>query len=78
MSGPRAPGPNSPQQRGLQLSEQRAIFLAGDAVALTGSVAVALWTWSITAGSTFDWSFTQERIAWFVAVPVWLLALSPS
>jgi len=63
---------------GLQPSEQRALLVAGDAVALAAGIVVSLWTWSITAGFPFSIWFVWERAAWFLAVPTWLVALAPS
>ena len=65
-------------RRGLQRSEHRALLVAGDIAALSVGLAMSLWTWSITVGFAFTWAFVQERAAWFVAVPVWMLALAPS
>ena len=65
-------------RRGLQRSEQRILLLTGDMAALGTAVLLSLWTWSITAGLSFDWSFVEGRAAWFLAVPVWMLALLAS
>ena len=65
-------------RRGLQRSEHRALLVTGDVVALSVGLAISLWTWSITAGLPFSWAFVHERAAWFLAVPVWMLALAPS
>ena len=64
-------------RRGLLRSEHRALLVAGDALALGVGVSLALWTWSITAGVAFTWTFVQERAAWFLALPVWVLAVAP-
>ena len=64
--------------RGLQRSEHRALLVAGDVAALIVGLAISLWTWSITAGFSFTWPFVQERAAWILAVPVWMLALAPT
>lgn len=65
-------------RRGLQRSEHRAVLVVGDIVALSLGLTVAFWTWSITAGFPFNWDFVQLRAAWFLALPVWMLALVPS
>ena len=52
--------------------------MVGDVAALSVGLAMSLWTWSITAGFSFSWAFVQERTAWFLAVPVWMLAIAPS
>ena len=70
--------PRRGSRRGLQRSEHRALLVAGDIAALSVGLAISLWTWSITAGISFGWAFVQERAAWFLAVPVWMLALAPS
>ena len=62
--------------RGLQRSEHRWLLAAGDIAALIVGVTLSLWTWSITAGFAFTWAFLQERAAWFLAVPVWMLVLA--
>ena len=65
-------------RRSLQRSEHRALLLTGDIAALSAGVALSLWAWSVTAGFAFTWVFVQERAAWFLAVPVWMLALATS
>lgn len=57
-------------------SERRLLLLTADLVAAVAAVLLALWTWSLTAGFDFNWSFVAERSLWFLAVPVWLLSLS--
>ena len=64
--------------RGLQYSEHRALLLTGDFIALAVGVTTSLWLWSITAGPSFTWAFVQDRVAWFLAIPAWVLALAPS
>ena len=39
---------------------------------------LALWTWSITAGSPYDLAFLRARAVWLLAVPVWLVLLIPT
>ena len=73
-----AVAPKRSTRPSLQRSEHRALLLIGDVVALSVGVILSLWTWSITAGLSFTWVFVQERAAWFVAVPAWMLALAPS
>ena len=63
---------------GLRRSEHRALLVAGDIVALSGGVVMSLWVWSIMAGHSFSLTFVEERVAWFLAVPVWLLVLVPA
>lgn len=64
--------------RPLRRAERSIALLLGDAFALTGAVALALWTWSLTAGFPFDSSFIASRAVWFASVPVWLAALAPT
>lgn len=56
-------------------SERRLLLFTVDAVAALAAVLLSLWTWSITAGFEFNWAFIDRRAAWFLAVPVWVLAL---
>ena len=39
---------------------------------------LAMWTWSLTAGVAFSWDFISLHAIWFVAVPIWVTALSPT
>ncbi|MDQ3068752.1 MAG: sugar transferase [Acidobacteriota bacterium] len=57
-------------------SERRLLLLVADLLAAIIAVALALWTWSITSGFDFNASFIEERATWFVAVPIWVIALS--
>lgn len=57
-------------------SERRLLLLVADSVAALLAVALALWTWSITAGFDFNWLFVSGRARWFLAVPVWVFALT--
>src|SRR5688500_8870393 len=57
-------------------SERRLLLLGADAIAAVVAVVVSLWTWSLTAGYEFNWTFVSDRKWWFLAVPVWVLALS--
>jgi exopolysaccharide biosynthesis polyprenyl glycosylphosphotransferase len=64
--------------RPLRSSERRVALLAGDGLAVTIAVLLALWTWSITAGFPFEPGFVRLHLLWLVAVPLWLLLLLPS
>ena len=75
---PAVTAPHGRIRRGLQRSEHRALLVVGDIGALGVGLVISLWTWSITAGFSFTWAFVQERAMWFLAVPVWMLALAPS
>jgi hypothetical protein len=57
--------------RPLRPSERRFVFAISDAIAAALAVALAMWTWSITAGLPFSPTFVQARLWWFVAVPIW-------
>jgi exopolysaccharide biosynthesis polyprenyl glycosylphosphotransferase len=50
----------------------------GDGLAVTIAVLLALWTWSLTAGFPFDPAFLRARVAWMLAVPLWLVLLLPT
>ena len=54
------------------------LLALSDAVYATAAVPLAMWTWSLTAGAAFSWSFIREHAIWFVAVPIWVTALSPT
>lgn len=62
--------------RGLQPSEHRALLALGDACAATAAVVVALWLWSIPAGSRFSIEFVTGHAWWFLAAACWLAAAS--
>src|SRR5262245_37148552 len=68
------PAPRRVLTRRLQPSEHRALLAAGDAVAATAAVLIALWLWSIPAA----WRFPRGLIAghewWFAAAVLWLVA----
>lgn len=57
-------------------SERQLLLFTADALAALAAVLLALWTWSMTAGYEFSWRFIDRRAAWFLAVPIWLLAIS--
>jgi exopolysaccharide biosynthesis polyprenyl glycosylphosphotransferase len=57
-------------------SERRMLMFWADLTAAVAAVVLSLWTWSITSGIEFSWAFIDRRAAWFLAVPVWVLALS--
>ena len=60
--------------RRLQMVEHRAVLAAGDAIAATAAVGVALWLWSIPAGWEFSSKTIADRAWWFAAVPLWMIA----
>ncbi len=64
--------------RPLRSSERRFVFALSDCVSATVAVALALWTWSLTAGVGFSADFLRTQAVWFTAVPLWVLALSPT
>lgn len=57
-------------------SERRLLLLTTDCFAAVAAVTLSLWTWSFTAGFEFDRSFVMDRRWWYLAVPVWVFALS--
>ena len=59
---------------GLQLSERRALLIAGDAVAAAAATALALGLWALTSGATLSAAFLREHWYWFgVLVSAWLV-----
>ena len=54
------------------------MILAGDVLALSAAVLVALNLWSITAGFQFSRAFIAQHVRWFLCVPLWLVALAPA
>ncbi len=64
--------------RTLRWSERRALLLAVDTGAAIVGLTLALWTWTLTAGFPFSWSFVAERREWLLVVPLWVLALAPT
>ena len=63
---------------GLQASEHRLLLVIGDIVVVSLGVFFALWVWTITAGTPLSTGFVRERIYWFLAIPAWLVCLTPS
>ena len=66
------------RRRGLQASEHRILLLLGDLLVTTAGILFGLWVWSITAGEALSGAFVVERAYWFLAVPIWLIALVPA
>src|SRR5207253_4305809 len=64
--------------RPIRTSERRALLFAGDALAVTAAVGLALWTWSITAGFPFDIAFVRGHAMWLFAIPLWAIGLAPA
>ncbi|HUR20168.1 MAG TPA: exopolysaccharide biosynthesis polyprenyl glycosylphosphotransferase [Vicinamibacterales bacterium] len=57
----------------------RSLLLAiSDGVSATAAVTLAMWTWSLTAGLPFSWLFVRDHSLWFLAVPIWVMTLSPT
>jgi len=42
------------------------------------AVVLATWTWSLTAGFGYSAAFVRDQAWWFLAVPLWVVALSPT
>lgn len=69
----------SPKRRRLQLriSERRLLIMAGDALAVVASVALALRVWAWVADYNFTLDFVLPQSFWFfVLVGLWLLLAS--
>lgn len=64
--------------RPFRPSDRRFLLAVGDAVSATASVVLAMWTWSLTAGFPFSPAFVRDQTVWFLAVPIWVIALSPT
>lgn len=64
--------------RPLRPSERTFVIAVADLLAATGAVVLALWTWSLTAGFAFSPAFIVLHWPWFLAVPLWTLALAPT
>jgi exopolysaccharide biosynthesis polyprenyl glycosylphosphotransferase len=64
--------------RPFRPSERRLLLALSDSVTAIVAVLLAMWTWSLTAGFSFSWDFVRSHAIWFVAVPVWVMALSPT
>lgn len=64
--------------RSLRPSERTFLFALSDTVAVTMAVVLAMWTWSLTAGEEFSRGFIEGHTWWFLAVPIWAVALSPT
>jgi exopolysaccharide biosynthesis polyprenyl glycosylphosphotransferase len=64
--------------RPVRPSDRTLLLAVSDAAAAVAAVTLALWTWSLTAGYALSWTFVREQSAWFLAVPIWVIALSPT
>jgi exopolysaccharide biosynthesis polyprenyl glycosylphosphotransferase len=60
---------------GLQLSERRALLVAGDLAAalLAVAAALALWTWTASVPTSFRDALEQSGGYWAALVPLWLV-----
>lgn len=77
FSGPAVANP-PPGGLALQVSEHRLLLAAGDLIALTLGVLVALWVWTLTAGASLSPAFIASKAYWLLAIPAWFLVLTPS
>ena len=64
--------------RPLRPSERTFLLALSDTAAATMAVVLAMWTWSLTAGFPFSPAFISSHALWFGAVPIWVVALSPT
>jgi exopolysaccharide biosynthesis polyprenyl glycosylphosphotransferase len=61
----------------LRLSERRLLMMAGDALAVTIAVLLALYIWSIVGEKTFDLDFVLPQTMWFFVLNgLWFLLAS--
>lgn len=58
-------------------SDRAFFFALSDAVGAAAAVALAMWTWSLTAGFAYSAGFVRDHAWWFLAVPIWVIALAP-
>jgi exopolysaccharide biosynthesis polyprenyl glycosylphosphotransferase len=64
--------------RPFRPSDRSLLLAMSDAVSATVAVALAMWTWSLTAGLAFSSDFVRDRALWFLVVPIWITALTPT
>ncbi len=64
--------------RSFRPSDRALLLALSDALSATAAVVLAMWTWSLTAGLPFSVDFVRDRALWFLAVPIWVTALSPT
>jgi len=64
--------------RVLRTPERTFLLALVDTASASGAVLLAMWTWSLTAGFGYSPLFVRDHTWWFVAVPVWVFALSPT
>ena len=64
--------------RAFRPSDRSLLLALSDAASATTAVLVAMWTWSLTAGLAFSPDFVRDQALWFLAVPIWVTALSPT
>lgn len=64
--------------RPFRPSDRRFLLAVSDAGSATAAVLLAMWTWSLTAGFAYSAAFVREHAVWFLAVPIWVMALSPT
>lgn len=64
--------------RSFRPSDRRFLLAVSDAASATTGVLLAMWTWSLTAGFGYSVAFAREHSVWFLAVPIWVMALSPT
>jgi exopolysaccharide biosynthesis polyprenyl glycosylphosphotransferase len=64
--------------RPFRPSDRSLLLALSDAMSATTAVVLAMWTWSLTAGLAFSPDFVREQALWFLAVPIWITALSPT
>jgi exopolysaccharide biosynthesis polyprenyl glycosylphosphotransferase len=65
-------------ERPPRRSDRRLIFVLGDLIAAVSALCLALWTWSLTAGFPFTVDTVVRHAQWWLAVPLWVMALAPS
>lgn len=64
--------------RSFRPSDRELLLALSDGAGATVAVLLAMWTWSLTAGFGFSPAFIRDQVAWFLAVPIWVMALAPT
>lgn len=57
----------------LQLFERKILLILIDLLLLILAVLIALWVWTVRAGTAFDRAYLAEQAQWFLLIVPWLL-----
>ncbi len=62
---------------GLQLSERRALLVAGDVAMAVAATVLALYLWTLTSPAGFSLSYLLDQRAWFLwLIPAWTILIA--